>query len=40
MENPNDLALNLIVFMAPTLIIVFQDRRPSRASVAAGHRPW
>lgn len=26
-ENPNDLALNLVTFLAPTLIIVFHERR-------------
>ena len=36
MENPNDLAMNLIVFMAPALIIVFHDHRPFRRAVAAG----
>jgi O-antigen ligase len=35
MENPNDLAMNLIVFMAPALIIVFQDNRFFRRLVAA-----
>ena len=36
MANPNDLAMNLIVFMAPALIIVFQDHRLFRRVVAAG----
>src|SRR5436190_17947706 len=36
MENPNDLAMNLIVFMAPTLMIVFYDRRAFRRVIAAG----
>ena len=36
MENPNDLAMNLIVFMAPALMIVFQDHRMFRRFVAAG----
>ena len=36
MENPNDLAMNLIVFMAPALMIVFHDRRTFRRVVAAG----
>ncbi len=36
MGNPNDLAMNLIVFMAPALIIVFQDHRLFRRVVAAG----
>jgi O-antigen ligase len=35
-ENPNDLALNLVTFMAPTLFIVLQDRKPSRRILAAG----
>jgi O-antigen ligase len=35
MENPNDLAMNLIVFMAPALFIVFQDRRMVRRLAAA-----
>src|SRR6185295_3114702 len=34
-ENPNDLALNLVTFMAPTLFIVIQDRKPSRRLAAA-----
>ncbi len=33
-ENPNDLALNLVTFMAPTLFIVLHDRRPSRRLLA------
>jgi O-antigen ligase len=36
MENPNDLAMNLIVFMAPALMIVFNDHRAFRRLVAAG----
>jgi O-antigen ligase len=36
MENPNDLAMNLIVFMAPALMIVFHDRRAFRRLAAAG----
>ena len=36
LENPNDLAMNLIVFMAPALIIVFHDHRMLRRLVAAG----
>jgi O-antigen ligase len=36
MENPNDLAMNLIVFMAPALMIVFHDSRVFRRLVAAG----
>ena len=35
MDNPNDLAMNLIVFMAPALIIVFQDNRLFRRLLAA-----
>ncbi len=34
-ENPNDLALNLVTFLAPTMFIVIQDRRPSRRIFAA-----
>jgi O-antigen ligase len=33
-ENPNDLALNLVTFLAPTLFIIFQDRRLSRRLLA------
>lgn len=33
-ENPNDLALNLVTFLAPTLFIIMQDRRTSRRIVA------
>lgn len=29
-ENPNDLALNLVTFLAPTLFIVLQERKTSR----------
>src|SRR5436190_8354249 len=29
-ENPNDLALNLVTFLAPTLFIIIQDKKPSR----------
>jgi O-antigen ligase len=29
-RNPNDLALNLVTFLAPTLFIVIYDRKPSR----------
>jgi O-antigen ligase len=29
-ENPNDLALNLVTFMAPTFFILFEDRKLSR----------
>jgi O-antigen ligase len=35
-ENPNDLALNLVTFLAPTLLIVVQDRKASRRLFAAG----
>jgi O-antigen ligase len=34
-ENPNDLALNLVTFLAPTLFIVIQDRRASRRLLGA-----
>ena len=34
-ENPNDLALNLVTFLAPTLFIIIQDRRPSRRIFAS-----
>jgi O-antigen ligase len=34
-ENPNDLALNLVTFLAPTLFIVIQDKKPSRRLFAA-----
>jgi O-antigen ligase len=34
-ENPNDLALNLVTFLAPTLFIIIQDRRPSRRLLAS-----
>jgi O-antigen ligase len=35
-ENPNDLALNLVTFLAPTLFIILHDRRPSRRLFACG----
>ena len=35
-ENPNDLALNLVTFLAPTLFIVLYERRTSRRLFAAG----
>src|SRR5690349_15130739 len=35
-ENPNDLALNLVTFLAPTLFIALHDRRPSRRIAAVG----
>lgn len=34
-ENPNDLALNLVTFLAPTLFIIIQDRKLSRRLFAA-----
>jgi O-antigen ligase len=34
-ENPNDLALNLVTFLAPTLFVIFQDRKPSRRLFAS-----
>jgi O-antigen ligase len=34
-QNPNDLALNLVTFLAPTIFIVIQDRRPSRRLLAS-----
>jgi len=34
-ENPNDLALNLVTFLAPTLFIIFQDKKTSRRLFAA-----
>jgi O-antigen ligase len=34
-KNPNDLALNLVTFLAPTLFIVIQERKPSRRIFAA-----
>ncbi len=37
-ENPNDLALNLVTFLAPTLFIILHDRKPSRRMVACGSR--
>jgi O-antigen ligase len=35
-ENPNDLALNLVTFLAPTLFIIFFDKKPSRRLFASG----
>jgi O-antigen ligase len=35
-ENPNDLALNLVTFLAPALFIILHDRKPSRRIVACG----
>ena len=35
-ENPNDLALNLVTFLAPTLFIICHDRKTSRRALAAG----
>src|SRR3954447_18276278 len=34
-ENPNDLALNLVTFLAPTIFIIVHDRKPSRRLFAA-----
>ena len=34
-ENPNDLALNLVTFLAPTLFIIIQDKKPSRRIFAS-----
>lgn len=34
-ENPNDLALNLVTFLAPTLFFMMQERKPSRRFFAA-----
>jgi O-antigen ligase len=34
-ENPNDLALNLVTFLAPALFIVIQDKKPTRRLFAA-----
>src|SRR4051812_10326728 len=33
--NPNDLAMNLVTFLAPTLFIIFHDRKTSRRLFAA-----
>jgi putative inorganic carbon (HCO3(-)) transporter len=35
-ENPNDLALNLVTFLAPTLFIIILEKRPFRRLVASG----
>ncbi len=35
-QNPNDLALNLVTFLAPALFIMLQERRTSRRIAAAG----
>jgi O-antigen ligase len=35
-ENPNDLALNLVTFLAPALFVVLQDRKPTRRAMALG----
>src|SRR4051812_27566070 len=35
-ENPNDLALNLVTFLAPTMFIIILERRPFRRMMAAG----
>jgi O-antigen ligase len=34
-ENPNDLALNLVTFLAPALFIILFDRKPSRRIFAS-----
>src|SRR5438874_3768473 len=34
-KNPNDLALNLVTFLAPTLFIILQDRKMSRRLIAS-----
>jgi O-antigen ligase len=34
-QNPNDLALNLVTFLAPTLFIIVQDRKPVRRMLAS-----
>jgi len=34
-ENPNDFALNLVTFLAPTLFIVIQEKKPSRRLFAS-----
>jgi O-antigen ligase len=34
-ENPNDLALNLVTFLAPTLFVIIQERRVARRLAAA-----
>jgi O-antigen ligase len=33
-ENPNDLALNLVTFLAPTLFLIFEEKKASRRLVA------
>jgi putative inorganic carbon (hco3(-)) transporter len=33
-ENPNDLALNLVTFLAPTLFVIIEERKTSRRLVA------
>ncbi len=35
-ENPNDLALNLVTFLAPTLFIILHERKPTRRLFACG----
>jgi O-antigen ligase len=35
-ENPNDLALNLVTFLAPTIFIILLERRPLRRLMAGG----
>jgi putative inorganic carbon (hco3(-)) transporter len=34
-KNPNDLALNLVTFLAPTLFVVIQEKRTSKRLLAA-----
>jgi O-antigen ligase len=34
-ENPNDLALNLVTFLAPTMFIIILERRPLRRLMAS-----
>lgn len=34
-QNPNDLALNLVTFLAPTMFIIIQDRKMWRRAAAA-----
>jgi len=33
-ENPNDLALNLVTFLAPTMFIIFEEKKASRRLLA------
>jgi O-antigen ligase len=34
-QNPNDLALNLVTFLAPTMFVIIQDRRVLRRAAAS-----